>query len=91
MDGKVPNEGLARLLAETGWTYGHLVRRVNGVATKSGKPTRYDNPSVKQWLDGTMPRKAVRSFVLEAFSRHLKRPVSTLRQASLLPKGLPSH
>ncbi|MFD8089005.1 tetratricopeptide repeat protein [Streptomyces malaysiensis] len=76
MGQKKPNEGLARLLAETTWTYGTFARAVNKVGTEVGRPTRYDESAVKHWLDGTIPRKEARATILEALSRRLFRPVT---------------
>lgn len=73
---KTPNEGLARLLRETGWTYGSFVMAVNRIGTEIGRPTRYDESAVTHWLKGTLPRKEVRAAVVEALSRRLFRPVT---------------
>ena len=71
-----PNEGLRRLHAATGWTLRQFAQEVNKIATERGKPTRYQNPSVHQWLDGHMPKEEVRPLILEALARRLKRPVT---------------
>ena len=76
MGDRRPNEGLRRLHAATGWTLRQFAQEVNKVATERGKPTRYQNPSVHQWLDGHMPKEEVRPLILEALSRRLKRPVT---------------
>lgn len=71
-----PNMALQRLLTESGWTYSQFARRVNGIGTEFGTPLRYDESAVSHWLTGTLPRKAVRRCVLEAFARRLGRPVT---------------
>ena len=76
MGDRQPNEGLRRLHAATGWTLRQFAQEVNKIATERGKPTRYQNPSVHQWLDGHMPKEEVRPLILEALARRLKRPVT---------------
>ncbi|MBM9506527.1 tetratricopeptide repeat protein [Actinacidiphila acididurans] len=76
MGDRQPNEGLARLFRETGWTLRQFAQEVNKVATERGKPTRYERPSAYQWLDGHMPRDEVRPLLLEALARRLNRPVT---------------
>lgn len=76
MGNRQPNTRLRLLLDETGWTYGQFARRVNAVGTETGTPLRYDESAVSHWLNGTMPRKAVRQCVLEALARKLARNVT---------------
>ncbi|RBM19075.1 tetratricopeptide repeat protein [Streptomyces sp. PT12] len=76
MTRREPNRGLARLIAESGLTATQLARAVNRLAREAGQATRYDQPSVSQWLGGTVPREAVRPFVAEALARRLGRPVT---------------
>lgn len=76
MSDRQPNEGLARLYRETGWTLRQLAQEVNKVGTEQGTPTRYQAPSVHQWLDGHLPKEAARPLVLEALARRLGRPVA---------------
>ncbi|MEW2085802.1 tetratricopeptide repeat protein [Streptomyces sp. NPDC005283] len=73
---RLPNMALARLLAESRWTYRQFARAVNRVGTETGFPLRYDESAVSHWLDGTTPRKSVRTCILEALSRRLGRPVT---------------
>ncbi|MFC5143953.1 tetratricopeptide repeat protein [Streptomyces aureoversilis] len=70
------NEGLARLLTESRWTYRQFAMAVNRLGTETGTPMKYDESSVHHWLGGTLPRKAVRPLVLEALARKLGRPVT---------------
>jgi hypothetical protein len=76
MSDRQSNEGLTRLYRETGWTLRQLAQEVNKVGTERGTPTRYQAPSVHQWLDGHLPKEAARSLVLEALARRLGRPVA---------------
>lgn len=76
MGKREPNTALSRLLAESGWTFSQFAMAVNRVGTQSGVPLRYDDSAVSHWLDGTMPRKVVRPFLLEALSQKLERPVT---------------
>ncbi|MEV1007153.1 tetratricopeptide repeat protein [Streptomyces sp. NPDC049881] len=76
MAGRRPNAAFARVFAESRWSGTQLARAVNRVAREAGVSIRYDQPSVSQWLGGTMPRPLVRPFVAEAFARRLGRPVT---------------
>lgn len=77
MGDRQPNESLARLYRESGWTLRQFAQAVNKVGTECGRPTRYQSPSAHQWLDGHVPRAGTRSLVLEALSRRLGRPVTS--------------
>ena len=72
----VPNKGLEALFRESGWTLRQLAQEVNRLGTERGTPTRYQSPSVHQWLSGGKPKESVRPLILEAFARKLKRPVT---------------
>lgn len=76
MGKRLSNMALARLLTESRWTYRQFARAVNRVGTETGFPLRYDESAVSHWLDGTTPRKSVRTCILEALSRRLGRPVT---------------
>ncbi|MFI0895441.1 hypothetical protein [Streptomyces sp. NPDC020983] len=76
MSGRHQNEGLTRLYRESGWTLRQLAQEVNKVGTERGTPTRYQAPSVHQWLDGHLPKEAARPLILEALARRLRRPVT---------------
>ncbi|MFI6687306.1 tetratricopeptide repeat protein [Streptomyces sp. NPDC050485] len=71
-----PNDRLQRLFAESGWTLSQCARAVNLVGSQDGTPLRYNASAVHHWLGGTRPREPVRRFVVEAFSRRLRRPVT---------------
>ncbi|MFG3117363.1 tol-pal system YbgF family protein [Streptomyces sp. NPDC048197] len=71
-----PNETLARLHRETGWTLRQFAQEVNKLGTERGTPLRYREPSVHQWLNGHLPKESVRPLILEALARKLSRPVT---------------
>ncbi|MFJ6573879.1 tetratricopeptide repeat protein [Streptomyces sp. NPDC091292] len=71
-----PNVGLERLYRQTGWTLRQFAQAVNRIGTEQGTPLKYTQPSIHQWLQGHMPREAVRPLILEALSRRLHRPVT---------------
>ncbi|MEU2114122.1 tetratricopeptide repeat protein [Streptomyces sp. NPDC016459] len=71
-----PNESLARLHRETGWTLRQFAQEVNKLGTERGTPLKYREPSVHQWLAGHMPKEAVRPLILEALARKLGRPIT---------------
>lgn len=73
---KTPNEGLARLVRESGLTYSAFAMAVNKIGTEIGRPSRFDDSTVTHWLGGTMPRKETRAVIVEALSRRLFRPVT---------------
>lgn len=79
-----PNETLARLHRETGWTLRQFAQEVNKIGTERGTPLKYREPSVHQWLSGHMPKEAVRPLILEALARKLGRPI-THSEAGLPP------
>ncbi|WP_432064994.1 tetratricopeptide repeat protein [Streptomyces sp. C10-9-1] len=71
-----PNETLARLHREAGWTLRQFAQEVNKLGTERGTPLRYREPSAHQWLNGHMPKEAVRPLILEALARRLGRPIT---------------
>ncbi|NUS17583.1 MAG: hypothetical protein HOY69_40355 [Streptomyces sp.] len=76
MSDRQQNEGLTRLYRESGWTLRQMAQAVNKIGTERGTPTRYQPPSVHQWLDGHLPKEDVRPLILEALARRLGRPVT---------------
>lgn len=73
----MPNEPLQRLFAESGWTLSQCARAVNLIGGENGTPLKYNGSAVHHWLGGTVPRSsAVRRFVIKAFTRRLRRPVT---------------
>lgn len=89
MADRQPNAGLTRLYRESGWTLRQFAQEVNKVATEHGTPTRYQPPSVHQWLDGHMPKEDVQPLVMEALSRRLRRPVTRAQAGFRQPAGEP--
>jgi hypothetical protein len=87
MGDRQPNEGLTRLYRESGWTQRRFAQEVNRIATERGTPTRYQGPSVHQWLDGHMPKTEVQPLILEALSRRLRRPVTHTQAGFPQPPG----
>ncbi|MEC3995774.1 tetratricopeptide repeat protein [Actinacidiphila sp. DG2A-62] len=87
MGDRQPNEGLTRLYRESGWTQRRFAQEVNRIATERGTPTRYQGPSVHQWLDGHMPKTEVQPLILEALSRRLRRPVTHAQAGFPQPPG----
>ncbi|MFT2014743.1 hypothetical protein ACMA1D_02670 [Streptomyces sp. 796.1] len=73
---RVPNERLAGLYRETGWTLRQFAQAVNRLGTEQGTPLKYREPSPHSWLKGHFPREAVRPLVVEALARRLGRPVT---------------
>ncbi|TDC80114.1 tetratricopeptide repeat protein [Streptomyces hainanensis] len=73
---RAPNTALARLLVESGLNETQLARQVNRLAHEAGVATRYGQPSVSQWLSGTVPRAVARPLVAEVLARRLGRPVT---------------
>ncbi|MGW7008649.1 tetratricopeptide repeat protein [Streptomyces sp. NPDC054933] len=71
-----PNKDLERLYRETGWSLRQFAQEVNRIGTERGKPLRYREPSVHQWIKGHMPREDVRPLIVEAISRRLHRPIT---------------
>ncbi|MEU3600569.1 tetratricopeptide repeat protein [Streptomyces sp. NPDC006798] len=75
-----PNTRLATLLHETGWTHRQFAQAVNRIGTERGTPTKYQSPSVSQWLGGYVPKESTRPLIREALARRLGRPI-TLAEA----------
>ncbi|MGW6459444.1 tetratricopeptide repeat protein [Streptomyces sp. NPDC055078] len=87
-----PNECLARLYRETGWTQRQFAQAVNRLGTERGTPVTYQRPSVSQWLSGQLPREETRPLILEALSRKLHRPVTHAEAGfSTPPQALTNH
>ncbi|MGE7078114.1 hypothetical protein ACQKH1_07115 [Staphylococcus capitis] len=76
MGNRVPNEDLARLFRETGWTLRQFAQAVNRVGTERGTPTSYTPQTVHTWLKGHIPNEERRALILEALARRLHRPIT---------------
>lgn len=79
-----PNESLAALLVEAGWSAAELARAVNVLGTDRTPPLRYDRTSVAHWLSGSCPRGTVPDLVAETLSRRAGRLV-TAQETGLAP------
>ncbi|MFF3261388.1 tetratricopeptide repeat protein [Streptomyces sp. NPDC002932] len=77
MTTRQPNTALEHLFRESGWTLRQFAQSINRIGTERGTPLNYTKPSVHQWLQGQMPREAVRPLILEALSRRFNRPVTS--------------
>lgn len=76
-----PNERLAALLAESGWTNEALAHAVRRIAAESGAVVQTNRSSVTHWVRyGVKPSPAVAGCLAEALSRRLGR---TVRPADL--------
>ncbi|MFJ8439019.1 tetratricopeptide repeat protein [Kitasatospora griseola] len=71
-----PNPSLAALLTESQFTQGAFARAVNAVGTETGRPTKYSQPSVSQWVGGTAPEALTQAAILEVLTRRLGRLVT---------------
>ncbi|MCZ4117802.1 hypothetical protein [Streptomyces sp. H39-S7] len=74
---RTPNTALRTLLTEAQWTRGQLVRAVVRVGAEQGVTLTYDDSTVSYWLKGSLPGPEIRPFICEAFSRRLRRPVTS--------------
>ncbi|MER6913153.1 tetratricopeptide repeat protein [Streptomyces sp. NPDC000594] len=70
------NDHLASLFDDTGWTERQMAQAINRIGTERGTPTTCQQPSVHQWLNGSIPRASTRPLILEALSRKLGYPIS---------------
>ncbi len=68
-----PNEQLAALLTEAGWSAGALARAVNALGTARKLNLRYTRSSVAFWLSGSRPPAPVPELVAQALSRRTGR------------------
>ncbi|MEU8475553.1 hypothetical protein [Streptomyces hygroscopicus] len=88
MGNRAPNERLAGLHRETGWTLRQFAQAVNRIGTECGTPTTYSAQTAHSWLKGHIPATPeVRQLVIEALARKLKRPVSHTDVGFPVPEG----
>ncbi|MEU0985338.1 tetratricopeptide repeat protein [Streptomyces sp. NPDC005953] len=87
MSTRKPNERLARLHREAGWTHRQFAQLVNRLGTERGTPTAYQRPSISQWLSGQAPKEETRPLIVEALSRRLRRPVTYADAGFPTPPG----
>ncbi|MGY0235571.1 hypothetical protein [Longispora urticae] len=72
-----PNNLLANLILEAGWSWAGLARRVNVLGDHFGRSTNYDHASVDRWIKkGQCPRHPVPALIAQALSEKLGRRVS---------------
>ncbi|MFE6868815.1 hypothetical protein ACFVFS_19920 [Kitasatospora sp. NPDC057692] len=94
MKERQPNLLLAALLSEARWSTGELVRAVTRLARAQGLELSYHRTAPAHWLTGTRPKEPTPKLIAEAFSRRLRRPVSTadigLGQQGAARQGGPS-
>ncbi|MFF5212450.1 hypothetical protein [Streptosporangium sp. NPDC000396] len=73
-----PNQSLQRLIAEAGFTYKGLSRRLNDLgATRGLSGLKYDHSSVLRWIGGQRPKDPVPGLLAEIFALRLGRTVSS--------------
>ncbi|QDY79309.1 tetratricopeptide repeat protein [Streptomyces qinzhouensis] len=86
-----PNTHLALLFRETGWTHRQFVQAVNRIGTERGTPTKYQSPSVSQWLGGYVPKESTRPLIREALARKLGRSITSTAAGFPPPSGGPEN
>ncbi|MGW7518349.1 hypothetical protein ACWGJ2_22465 [Streptomyces sp. NPDC054796] len=82
---KVPNRALRQLVDEARWGTAQLARAVRRVAAEHDKHSgefTCDPSTVSRWFGGTQPHPQAATYLLEALSRRLRRPV-TAHEAGL--------
>lgn len=71
------NQALADLIQEAGYTYDSLARAIVRVATENGNHgLRTNRSAIGAWIRGVPPSGTTPTYVAEALSRRLGRPVS---------------
>jgi len=73
-----PNDRLAAMLLEAGWSHASLAKRVNDVCKARGFPRSYTATSVANWLSGMVPTEPVPEVLAGLFTERLGRLI-TLR------------
>jgi hypothetical protein len=71
-----PNDRLADLLAETGWSHAGLAKRVNDECRRRGIPRSYTATSVANWLSGMVPTPPVPEILAQLFTEGLGRRIT---------------
>lgn len=72
----VPNDALARAMAEARMSNTGLARRVRTLAEAAGSHSSADHVAVKRWLDGTQPKPETARFIAAGLSEKLGRTVT---------------
>ncbi|MEU0990406.1 hypothetical protein [Streptomyces sp. NPDC005953] len=76
MPSQKPNAQLARLLMEADWSAALLAHAVSSVASERGHNLTVNRSTATRWLTGTRPRPPAPTYILEALSRRLGRPLA---------------
>src|SRR2546421_346623 len=72
-----PNEALASVISESGWTYDALAHAVRRVAAENNDPVASNKSNVSHWVRyGVQPSGNVGTYLAEALSRRLERTVT---------------
>ncbi|MEH1013698.1 hypothetical protein V6U90_11390 [Micromonospora sp. CPCC 206060] len=72
-----PNEELAALVVQAGFSWAGLARRINDLGANEGLALRYDYTAVNRWVKrGEKPRSPVPMLLAQALSERLGRRVS---------------
>ncbi|MEU2799683.1 hypothetical protein [Streptomyces sp. NPDC007117] len=83
-----PNSRLHRLVQASGFSQAQLASEIRRVAAERGQVLACGQSSVSRWLSGTRPRPLAGTFLLEAITRRLERPVSAV-DAGLTEADIP--
>ncbi|MEU9187997.1 hypothetical protein AB0D14_26350 [Streptomyces sp. NPDC048484] len=73
-----PNARLRLLLDEADWSGARFASAVRAVAAEHGHSSACDASAASRWLSGAQPRPPAATFILEALSRKLGRPVTAV-------------
>ena len=71
-----PNERLAGLMAEAGFSNHGLAKRVRDIAQSHKSNSSADHVSVARWLNGAVPRGDTPLYIGQALESKLRRPIS---------------
>ncbi|MCN0152271.1 hypothetical protein [Salinispora arenicola] len=89
-----PNDALAALVREAGWSWAGLARRINDLGANEGRALRYDYTAVNRWIKrGEKPRQPVPTLLAQALSERLGRQIDAsefgmVEEQSLAARGL---
>lgn len=79
---RTPNDRLARLIEEAGFSHKSFARAVRETSENAGTPIGCDHTSVSRWLQGMQPRADAANLIAATLSKVLGREV-TLADAGL--------
>jgi AcrR family transcriptional regulator len=86
MEARIPNDRLARLVKEAGFSRKSFARALRDASEDAGTPIGCDHTSVSRWLRGMQPRADAARLIIATLSRALGHPV-TLSDAGLAPSA----